>query len=92
MQSKTLLPVVKRGVALLDELLLEYAGPIGRELSEDEFERWVVLGKTRPSDLRHYADQLGGQLDDPVQKKQFLEKANGLLLKLQTGFIQSERK
>ena len=85
--TKTLLPVVKRGVTMLDQLLLEYTGPVGVELSQDAFLQWLNTGRTRPSDLRHYMDHLAGHIDDRLQKKLFLEKANSLLLRLQTGLL-----
>jgi hypothetical protein len=87
MQQRTLLPVVKRGVLVLDRLLLEFAGPIAIELSEDVFTLWLQSGRTRPSDLRHYADLLAAQLEDRTLRQAYLAKADAVLLRLQTGYL-----
>lgn len=86
-QAKVLLPVVQRMVQQLDALFVEFVGPVGLELAEDIFKQWLKTGKTGPSGLRQYAYSLSVQLDNPVERRQFAEHADQLLLQLQSGYI-----
>jgi hypothetical protein len=51
------------------------------------FKNWVQAGKTGPSGLRHYVYALRMQLDDPEVRKDFTERAERLLLHLQSGYV-----
>ncbi len=87
MLEKTLLPVVKRGLVHLDKLLLEFAGPIAAELSLEAYRKWQTSGRTRPSDMRYYAEILAANIDDSNRRKLFMTRANSVLMGLQTGFL-----
>lgn len=70
----------EKKVLQLTELLIEYLGPIGLEISRDVFFQWAEAGKFGPAALRHYALALSEQLSDEVEQHTFLQKAEKLLL------------
>lgn len=82
-----LLPVVRRVIEQLNQLFVEHFGVGGKQLTEDVFLQWLHAGKTGPSGLRHYVYALGVQLDDPSLRKKFTERAERLLLHLQSGYV-----
>ena len=82
-----LLPVVRRVIEQLNILFLDHFGLLGKSITEDIFKHWLHAGKTGPSGLRHYAYALSVQLDDPAERKDFIERAERLLLHLQSGYI-----
>jgi hypothetical protein len=83
---KVLLPIVKRTIQQLDALFVDVAGPSGAQLASGIFQHWVNEGKVGPSALRHYAYSLSTQIDNPVERQQFVDKADEQLLHLQQGF------
>jgi|SRR6187431_3630781 hypothetical protein len=82
-----LLPVVRRVIEQLNQLFLEDFGLLGKSLTDDIFRHWLQAGKTGPSGLRHYVYALSVQLDDPALRKDFIERAERLLLHLQSGYV-----
>lgn len=82
-----LLPVVRRVIEQLDQLFVEYFGKLGKTLAQDVFKQWLIAGKTGPSGLRHYVFALSTQLDDPDVRGEFTERAERLLLHLQSGYV-----
>jgi hypothetical protein len=84
-KTKKILPLVARMVAQADELFVECVGPIGFELAEAAFKKWLVEGKTGPSGLRRYLVALSEHLEDLEQRKAFVLKAERVLLQLQLG-------
>lgn len=82
-----LLPVVRRVIEQLNQLFIDHFGLLGKGLIEDVFKHWVQAGKTGPSGLRHYVYALRMQLDDPAVRKDFTERAERLLLHLQSGYV-----
>lgn len=82
-----LLPVVRRVIEQLDQLFVEHFGKLGKTLAEDVFKQWLIAGKTGPSGLRHYVYSLSTQLDDPAIRTRFTEKAERMLLHLQSGYV-----
>lgn len=82
-----LLPVVRRVIEQLDQLFIEYFGKLGKALAHDVFKQWLIAGKTGPSGLRHYVFALSTQLDDPALRSKFTERAERLLLHLQSGYV-----
>lgn len=82
-----LLPVVRRVIEQLNQLFIDHFGLLGKGLIEDVFKHWLQAGKTGPSGLRHYVYALGMQLDDPAVRKDFTERAERLLLHLQSGYV-----
>ena len=82
-----LLPVVRRVIEQLNQLFLEDFGLLGKSLTDDVFRNWLHAGKTGPSGLRHYVYALSVQLDDPALRKDFIERAERLLLHLQSGYV-----
>ena len=82
-----LLPVVRRVVEQLNQLFIEHFGLLGKGLVEEVFKHWLHAGKTGPSGLRHYVYALGVQLEDPTVRKDFIERAERLLLHLQSGYV-----
>jgi hypothetical protein len=82
-----LLPVVRRVIEQLNQLFIDYFGPVGKGLVAEVFQQWLHAGKTGPSGLRHYVYALGVQLEDPVVRKKFTERAERLLLHLQSGYV-----
>jgi hypothetical protein len=84
--ARVLLPVVQRTVHKLDDLFVEYTGPVGSELAVEVFHQWVKAGKVGPSELSHYVFALGSQLDEPAERKQFKRRADQMLAQLQSGF------
>ncbi len=82
-----LLPVVRRVIEQLNQLFMDHFGLLGRSLTDDVFKHWLQAGKTGPSGLRHYAYALSVQLEDPAVRKDFIERAERLLLHLQSGYV-----
>ena len=82
-----LLPVVRRVIEQLNQLFIDYFGLLVKGLVEDVFKQWLRAGKTGPSGLRHYVYALSMQLDDPAMRKDFTERAEHLLLHLQSGYV-----
>jgi len=82
-----LLPVVRRVIEQLNQLFLDHFGLLGKSLSDDIFKNWLQAGKTGPSGLHHYVYALSVQLDDPAQRRVFIERAERLLLHLQSGYV-----
>lgn len=82
-----LLPVVKRVIDQLDQLFIGFYGRLGKSLANEVFKHWLQSGKTGPSGLRHYVFSLGVQLEDPAVRKDFTERAERLLLHLQSGYV-----
>jgi hypothetical protein len=84
-KTKKIMPLVAQMIAQLDGLFVEFVGPIGIELAGAALIKWLSEGKTGPSGLRRYAQALGEQLESPSERKEFLIKAERLLLQLQSG-------
>jgi hypothetical protein len=82
-----LLPVVRRVIEQLNQLFIDHFGLLSKGLIEDVFKHWLHAGKTGPSGLRHYVYALGVQLEDPAVRKDFTERAERLLLHLQSGYV-----
>lgn len=82
-----LLPVVRRVIEQLNQLFLDDFGLLGKSLTDEIFRNWLQAGKTGPSGLRHYVYALSVQLDDPALRKDFIERAERLLLHLQSGYV-----
>ncbi len=82
-----LLPVVRRVIEQLNELFIEHFGLLGQGLVDDAFNQWLRAGKTGPSGLRHYVHALGVQLEEPAVREDFIERAERLLLHLQSGYV-----
>lgn len=82
-----LLPVVRRVIEQLNQLFIDDFGVLGKSLTDDVFRNWLQAGKTGPSGLRHYVYALSVQLDDPALRKDFIERAERLLLHLQSGYV-----
>lgn len=82
-----LLPVVRRVIEQLDQLFIGYFGKQGKSLALEVFKQWLVAGKTGPSGLRRYVYSLGSQLDDPEVRTEFTERAERMLLHLQSGYV-----
>lgn len=84
-KTRKIMPMVAQMIAQLDALFVELVGPIGFELAGVALNKWLDEGKTGPSALRRYAQALSEQLDNPSERKEFLAKAERLLLQLQSG-------
>lgn len=84
-QTKKILPVVARMIAQADQLFVDVVGPIGFELAETAFQKWLSEGKTGPSGLRRYLLALSEHLDGAEQRNAFLVNAERALLQLQLG-------
>ena len=82
-----LLPVVRRVIEQLNQLFVDQFGLLGRGLVDEVFKQWLQAGKTGPSGLRHYVYALGMQLEDPSLRADFTERAERLLLHLQSGYV-----
>lgn len=80
MVAKVLPSSVRQLVLQLNELFIEFVGPIGQELAEDVFDQWVLVGKFGPAAIRHYALALSEQIDIPADRQAFLQKCEKLLL------------
>jgi len=78
--TKALPLAAKQRVLQLNEMFIEFVGPIGQELSEDVFAQWIRAGKFGPAAIRHYAQALSEQLDIAADRQAFLQKAEKLLL------------
>jgi hypothetical protein len=86
-QPPKLLPVVRRVIEQLDQLFIGYFGRQGKSLAHEVFKQWLMAGKTGPSGLRRYVYALGSQLDDAGVRTEFSERAERLLLHLQSGYV-----
>lgn len=82
-----LLPVVRRVIEQLNLLFIDHFGVLGKGLAEDVFKQWLHAGKTGPSGLRRYVYALGMQLEDTRVREDFIERAERMLLHLQSGYV-----
>lgn len=82
-----LLPVVRRVIEQLNLLFIDHFGALGKGLVEDVYKQWLLAGKTGPSGLRRYVSALGMQLQDASVREDFTERADRLLLHLQSGYV-----
>lgn len=82
-----LLPVVTRVIEQVDQLFVEYFGRSGERLAEEVFKQWLIAGKTGPSGLRRYVYALGSQLQETHLRDEFTERAERMLLHLQSGYV-----
>ncbi|WP_323813934.1 hypothetical protein [Cellvibrio sp. NN19] len=82
-----LLPVVRRVIEQLNLLFIDHFGVLGKGLVDDVFKQWLLAGKTGPSGLRRYVSALGMQLQDARVRDDFTERADRLLLHLQSGYV-----
>lgn len=82
-----LLPVVRRVIEQLNLLFIDHFGVLGKGLVDDVFKQWLLAGKTGPSGLRRYVSALGMQLQDTRVRDDFTERADRLLLHLQSGYV-----
>jgi len=82
-----LLPIVTRVIEHLDKLFVEYFGKSGESLAKEIFKQWLIAGKTGPSGLRHYVYALSHQLQEFHLRKNFIERAERMLLHLQSGYV-----
>jgi len=64
----------------LNELFVEFVGPIGRDLADDVFAAWVEDGKINAAAIRHYVRALSNYLEVASEKQAFLQRAEKLLL------------
>lgn len=71
--SRPLLPVVQRMMTEINQLFVEFVGPIAHELINDEFYKWSQGEKVGPSALRHYAIALSLHLDNPSERTRFVQ-------------------
>lgn len=81
-KEKMLLPVVRRMVAQLDQLFVEFAGPVAPELVGDVFAHWLISGKTGPSGLSRYVEGLAQLLDNPADQARFTTRARDVVARL----------
>lgn len=81
-QKKMLLPVVERMVVRLDQLFVEFVGPVGPELVGEVFAHWLGSGKTGPSGLLRYIESLAQHLDNPGERARFSARAREILARL----------
>jgi hypothetical protein len=82
-----LLPVVTRVIEQVDLLFIEYFGRSGERMAEEVFKHWLRAGKTSPSGLRHYVYALARQLQERHLRDNFIERAERMLLHLQSGYV-----
>ena len=82
-----LLPVVRRVIEQLNQLFVDHSGLLSKGLVDEVFKQWLRAGKTGPSGLPHYVYALGVQLEDPSVRSDFTERAERLLLHLQSGYV-----
>jgi hypothetical protein len=76
---KALLPVVKRMIVKLDDLFVEFVGPIGRELTDGIFLEWLQGGRLGPSATVRYAELLAAQLSNSAERQHFLARAETIV-------------
>jgi len=81
-KEKMLLPLVRRMVAQLDQLFVEFAGPVAPELVGDVFAHWLISGKTGPSGLSRYVEGLAQLLDNPADQARFTARARDIVARL----------
>jgi hypothetical protein len=81
-KEKMLLPLVRRMVAQLDQLFVEFAGPVAPELVGDVFAYWLSSGKTGPSGLSRYIEGLARLLDNPADQVRFTTRARDIVARL----------
>lgn len=70
---RPLLPVVQRMINEINQLFVEFVGPIAHELINDEFYKWSQGEKVGPSALRHYVIALSLHLDNPSERARFIQ-------------------
>lgn len=73
-------PATQQLVVQLNELYIEFVGPIGQDLAEDVFAQWVLEGKSGPAAVRRYAQTLSEHMDSVAERLAYLQKAEKLLL------------
>ena len=81
---KSLLPVVLKMIDQLNQLLVEFVGPIGLELADDVFQSWLKSGKTGPGGLNRYVSELAKLIENSAERAKFTEGSERILSKLHT--------
>ncbi len=70
-----MLPLVLRIRERIDEVFARYVGPISRDLSQDEFERWRAEGQVGPRALSRYIARLARYIPQAMQRQVFIADA-----------------
>jgi len=77
---KALPQATQQLILQLNELFVEFVGPIGWDLSNDIFMRCAPEAKFGPAAIRRYVNELSDQLENVADKRTFLQRAEKLLL------------
>lgn len=67
-------------VVQINDLFVEFVGPIGRDLAEDVFAQWILEGKSGPAAVRRYAQALSVHMESVAERMAFLQKSEKILL------------
>lgn len=67
-------------LANVDKNFIEIVGPIGSFIIEDSRLLWRQKGWKGPSALRHYVTELAKNIDDRVEKENFIQAASKLAM------------
>jgi hypothetical protein len=63
----------------IDDVFVEYVGPIAHEIAEEIYEHWRHRGDTRPSGVAHYIHLLSEKIVDESQRSSFREEAGSAM-------------
>lgn len=72
-----MLPLILRLRGQIDEVFARYVGPISRELSQEEFDKWRADGPASPLGLHRYIARLASYISSAKEREAFIAEATG---------------
>ena len=79
MAQQQILPIVIQLKAKIDNLFVNYMGPVGADICNDQWNELLEAGRVRPTSLIKYKDLLSLQIPSSSQQKAFGKEANAIL-------------
>ena len=79
MAQQQILPIVIKLKDQIDNLFVNFMGPVGADICADHWEELLSSGRVRPTSLIKYKDLLALQIPNSSQQKAFNIEANALL-------------
>jgi len=77
--AQQILPIVVQLKEKIDNLFVNYMGPVGADICEDQWNELLNAGRVRPTSLIKYKDLLSLQIPNDSQQKAFCKDANAIL-------------
>ncbi|MCJ8312840.1 MAG: hypothetical protein HRU38_05180 [Saccharospirillaceae bacterium] len=79
MAQQQILPIVIKLKEKIDNLFVNYMGPVGVDICADQWKELLDAGRVRPTSLIKYKDLLALQIPNSSQQKAFAKDVNAVL-------------